>query len=65
MKPYRVFDRIKAQELKTVLRWIKKYSKFGAYGDVEELNRFEWKVTLYCPPLYTDILGNSAIKPKV
>ena len=65
MKPYRVFDDLRQKEFKDVLKWEKKHRKFGVYLEVEERPAFResrWLVRVFCPPIYTDILGNSAIK---
>jgi hypothetical protein len=49
--------------VKKLLKWVKKYEKFGAYADVRELKRDQYDVDVYCPKIYIDKLGNMAIKP--
>ena len=55
---------IKMPMVKKLLRWVKKYEKFGAYADVEEVKVDKYSVNIYCPKIYVDKLGNMAIKPQ-
>lgn len=50
--------------VKKLLRWVKKYEKFGAYADVREVKVDQYSVDIYCPKIYVDKLGNMAIKPQ-
>jgi hypothetical protein len=50
--------------VKRLLRWVKKYEKFGAYADVREVKVDQYEVDIYCPKIYVDKLGNMAIKPQ-
>lgn len=50
--------------VKRLLRWVKKYEKFGAYADVREIKVDKYEVDVYCPKIYVDKLGNMAIKPQ-
>lgn len=47
--------------LKQLQRYIKKYSKFGAYIVAIEHDKNLFDVELFCPVIHTDILGNRAI----
>lgn len=49
--------------VKKLLKWVKKYEKFGAYADVCEVKINQYSVDIYCPKIYVDKLGNMAIKP--
>ena len=62
MKPYRVFSDITHADFKRVLAWVKRYKKFGVYCEADQYLDL-WQVRVYCPPIHTDMLGNSAIKP--
>ena len=50
--------------VKRLLRWVKKYEKFGAYAEVREAKNYQYEVDIYCPKIYVDKLGNMAIKPQ-
>lgn len=50
--------------VKKLLKWVKKYERFGAYAEVEETSKDCYKVDIFCPKIYVDKLGNLAIKPR-
>ena len=50
--------------VKKLLRWVKKYEKFGAFAEVKEVKVDKYSVNIYCPKIYVDKLGNMAIKPQ-
>jgi len=49
--------------VKRLLKWVKKYKKFGAYAEVKEVEKDRYEVDIYCPKIYVDKLGNMVIKP--
>ena len=47
--------------VRQLARFIKKYSKFGAYMEVTETTKAGYEVELFCPKTHIDIFGNRAI----
>jgi hypothetical protein len=47
--------------VKQLTKWVKKYSKIGAYMECEEVKPNQYKVDIFAPKIHIDVYGNMAI----
>lgn len=61
MNPFYTDTNCTASRMKRYARFVRKMRKFGAYMEATEYEK-SWIVTIHCPKVHTDRLGNMAIK---
>lgn len=49
-------------KVQRLMRYCKKYKKYGAWAEVEDCGKDKYNVVLYQPALFTDVFGNVAVK---
>lgn len=47
--------------VKQLMKYVKKYSKVGAYLECEEVKPNQYRVDIFAPKIHIDLYGNMAI----